>query len=147
GNNWVKVRVIGTKGLTSGGHVNRDGIGAIVKFTPNAGKQVMSPVLGGSSYASEHSLIQGFGLGTGTSGTVEVFWPGAIKNRLYNVAAGETVTIPEIPCDFAAAWPRKNLYKQCVQGALNQLVSGGVITPAARTRLLDSAIQAFDATH
>ena len=56
----------------------------------------MAPVVAGSSYASQDSLEANFGLGTSEKGTVEVFWPGAIRNRLNNVMAGKVV-FPEIP--------------------------------------------------
>src|SRR6266545_413475 len=121
GNKWVKVRTKGSKGLATGGKVNRDGIGAIVKFTPDNGKQVMSPVLGGSSYASEHSLTQGFGLGAQTQGTVDIMWPGKVNNRLYAVQAGETIVYPEIPCDFKGTWSSIKTYTKCVDTALTEL--------------------------
>ncbi|AKV02701.1 hypothetical protein AKJ09_09364 [Labilithrix luteola] len=102
-NRWVKIGVKGTKDLTTAGRVNRDGIGAIVRFTPDGGKQVLSPVLGGSSHASQHSLVQGFGLKTKTKGRAEVLWPGGVKNRLYDVMAGESVTIPRSRATSLAA--------------------------------------------
>jgi hypothetical protein len=147
GNKWVKVKVKGTKGLTTGGKNNRDGIGAIVKFTPKGGKTVMSPVMGGSSYASEHSLIQGFGLGSKTEGTVDVFWPGGVHNRLYLVTPSELVTIPEIPCDFVKSWPSIKAYATCVTGALTELKNNGTIDRATSDRLLASAVAAFVDSH
>jgi hypothetical protein len=145
GNRWVKVRVKGSKGLTSRGKVNRDGIGAVVKFKPAGGKQVMYPVLGGSSHASQHSLTQGFGLGSATRGTVEILWPGGVKNRLYDVAAGERVMIPEIPCSFVSTpWSSKTAYRKCVDDALTDLVQKQVISGAMRNRLRTSALKAFD---
>ena len=107
--------------------MNRDGIGAIVKFTPKNGKQVLSPVLGGSSYASEHSLVQGFGLGSKDEGQADVLWPGGVHSRLYHVQASEQVTIPEIPCDFVKSWPSKKAYTTCVDDALGQLRANGTI--------------------
>lgn len=143
GNKWVKIDVLGTKGLTSKGRVNRDGIGAIVKFTPKKGKQVMSPVLGGSSYASQHTLTQSFGLGSEKEGIVEILWPGGVRNRLYGVKAGEQVTVPEIPCDAGGRWAKKKDYEQCVDGALGELRSAGKITTAMSQRLRDSAVDAY----
>ncbi|VAW71502.1 hypothetical protein MNBD_GAMMA13-441, partial [hydrothermal vent metagenome] len=63
-NHWVKVRTLGTVGITSKGQVNRDGIGAIIRFTPNGGQTAMTPVQGGSSYASQNSLAKTFGMST-----------------------------------------------------------------------------------
>ena len=45
GNGWVGVKAVGTVGITSDGTVNRDGIGAVVTFTPVGGKSVMRPVV------------------------------------------------------------------------------------------------------
>ena len=140
GNKWVKVDVMGTKGLTTNGRVNRDGIGAIVKFTPKKGKQAISPVLGGSSYASQHALTKYFGLGKEKDGMVEVLWPGGVRTRLYDVKAGEHVTIPEIPCDPAGNWSKKKDYEECVDTALAELD----LDPQFRKRLRDSAKKAYN---
>jgi len=147
GNGWVKVEVLGSAGITPLGGVNRDGIGAIVKFVPDGGLQSMTPVLGGSSYASQHMLIQPFGLGSASQGTADVFWPGGIKNRLYDIASGEHVLMPEIPCDYAASWPNRNVYRNCVVTALNDLRMAGIITNGERSRLRTSALRAYDDTH
>jgi hypothetical protein len=146
-NKWVKVEVMGSVGLTPQGSVNRDGLGAIVKFKPKNKSQVMGVVHSGGTYASEHSRIQGFGLGDANRGRVEVLWPGGVKNRLYNVEHEEHVLIPEIPCDFSANWPSKNVYKACVDAALNDLKHAGVITHAERSRLRSSALKAYDDEH
>jgi enediyne biosynthesis protein E4 len=146
-NRWAKFTLRGSVGTTPAGKVNRSGIGAVVFFKPRNGKQVMSPVLGGSSHESQHSLTQMFGLGTASTGTVEVLWPGGARNRLYDVEKSERLTLPEIPCSFTASWPSKNAYKQCVNKALNDLKNAGVINNAYRQRLRDSAIQAYEDTH
>ncbi len=148
GNGWVKVGVVGTKDLTNSGKVNRSGIGAIVKFTPKNSKTVMSPVLGGSGHSGQHSLVQSFGLGDKNKGMAEVFWPGGVKNRLYDVEDGESVTIPEIPCSFEGSFPGgKNAYKACVNGALNQLFFHDVISADFANRLRDSAERAWGDAH
>ncbi len=146
-NHWMKVKLRGSVGTTPKGKVNRDGIGAVVFFTPAGGQQVMAPVLGGSSHASQHDLTQGFGLGAASSGTLDVQWPGGVHNRLYNVAHAERVTMPEIPCSFDATWSSKNAYKKCVNDALTDLRNAGVISNAQKTRLNDSAITAYDDAH
>jgi hypothetical protein len=142
GNRGVKIGVRGTVGLTSLGKVNRDGIGAIVRFTPRRGKTAVSPVLGGSSYASQHSLVQSFGLGTRNDGTVDILWPGGTRNRLYDVQAGESLTLPEIPCDIGMN-ASSSVYRACVDGALGELVANGTITNSFATRLRKSAVRAF----
>jgi enediyne biosynthesis protein E4 len=143
GNGWAKVEVLGAKGLTPLGMNNRSGIGAIVKFRPENKPQVMAPVLGGSSFTSQHSLVQGFGMGDAAKGVVTVQWPGGVKNRLYDVLPGETVLMPEIPCDFAGNWVNKKQYKKCVNDALKDLKNAGVITNAEVARLRESALDAF----
>jgi hypothetical protein len=146
-NRWVKIKLKGTKGLTTFGAVNRDGIGAVVKFRPKNGKPVLYPVLGGSSAASQHSLTQVFGMGSATKGTLEILWPGGARNRLYDVAASERLTVPEIPCDFDASWASKTAYKKCVGGALDELVANGTIGSNLRQRLEKSAVRAYDDQH
>jgi hypothetical protein len=147
GNNWIKVSVQGSAGLTTGGAVNRDGIGAVVYATPDRStRRSMSPVLGGSSYASQHSLVQGFGLGNASAGTVEVLWPGGVKNRLYDVTAGEHVLVPEIPCSYDGS-SRRRAYKACVDRALTDLQNQGVIDSTYATRLSRSALKAYDTAH
>jgi len=147
GNHFVKVRVRGSVGNLPEGKANRDGIGAVVFFTPAGGKQVMAPVLGGSSHASQHDLAQIFGLGQAVGGTLEVLWQGGVRNRLYSVMAGERVTMPEIPCSFSANWPSFNAYKKCVNKALSGLKSAGFITNNQKKRLNDSALEAYEDTH
>ena len=144
GNRWVRIRTRGSVGLTPGAKSNRDGVGAILKFKPKNGKTSMAPVLAGSSYASQHAPETIFGLGTKSKGTLDVMWPGGTHNRLYNVDKFETVTMPEIPCDFAATWPNRNAYRTCVNTALDNLRTANVITNSERTRFRDSAMKAYD---
>jgi hypothetical protein len=143
GNGSATVRVRGSVGTLPEGRVNRDGIGAVVRIQPRGGKPVLRPVLGGASYASQDSLEGVFGLGAAESGTVEVLWPGGVRNRLYDVRRGERVLLPEIPCSYAATWTSPDAYRACVEGALDGLVRGGVIGPSERTRLLSSALRAY----
>lgn len=144
GNNWAQVTTVGGVGAVAGGVVNRSGIGATVSFTPDGGKTATQPVLGGASYASQSSLTLGFGLGDATSGTVDVLWPGGVRNRLYDVQAGEKITFPEIPCSFDGSWGNKGLYVACVANALNDAGQAGLIDPATKARFLASAKRAFD---
>ncbi len=143
GKKGVDVDVLGSIGLTERGKVNRDGIGAIVSFTPDGGRRATQPVLGGSSLASQDSLTAHFGIGDTRTGTVEVVWPGRVKNRLYGVAAGERVRFPEIPCSFDSATNR-GAYRACVNNAVKDLQRAGAIDRAQRDRLLASALRAYD---
>lgn len=142
-NRWAKVRTVGSVGLTGGAVVNRDGIGAVVRFERASGAAVLRPVLGGSSYASQDALEGTFGLGRDYYGTVEILWPGGARNRLYGVHPSQNVVFPEIPCSFDADWDRPVDYVRCVRGALYDLVEAGVLPANQRSRFYVSALIAF----
>jgi enediyne biosynthesis protein E4 len=137
------VKLRGSVGTIAGGRAPRDGIGAVVFFTPQGGKTVMRPVLGGGSYASQDSLEGTFGLGVATEGMVEVLWPGGARNRLYHAHSTERITLPEIPCSYAAAWPSAEAYRACVDQALEELTRNGVLNEVGASRLLESALRAY----
>lgn len=151
-NHFAAFDLVGTLGLVdnqvSAGRVNRDGIGAIVTFTPDGGQPVMIPVLGGSSYASQNSLTALAGMGSAVTGTVEVQWPGGVRNRLYGVAASERVLLPEIPCSFDTTDSQQD-YEKCVKESLKDLrhPSVDLLTHAEANRLEASALQAYDDSH
>lgn len=159
GNRSVQFTLVGAKGLVNNPHasgkVNRDGIGAVVRFTPDGGKTTIRPVLGGASYASQDSLTITKGLGTAAKGTIEVLWPGGVRNRLYDVAAGEKVRLPEIPCDFANFKPSlpgngnagRLGYSKCVKESLKNLTQKNVISQSFANRIEASALRAYDAAH
>jgi hypothetical protein len=144
GNSFVEVTTVGSKGLTPGAVMNRDGIGAIVKVTPKGGRTAMKPVLGGSSHASGEALAIHVGLARRPSATVEVQWQSGVRNRLYDVKRGERVRVPEIPCSFTARWKSAAQYGACVDKALDNLFRAGILTDAERVRLADSATRAFN---
>lgn len=149
---WAAFDLVGSSGLVdnhfSTGRVNRDGIGAIVRFTPQGGQPTLHPVLGGSSYASQSSLTVHAGLGSANRGTVDVLWPGGVKNRLYNVTASERLVLPEIPCSYDAQ-VSPGAYTACVVSALADLAHPhrGVLTPQQAARLLVSALRAYHESH
>lgn len=143
GNRWAAVRLRGSVGSTPDGHVNRSGIGAVLSFTPDGKPTVKRPVMGGASYASQDSLETVFGLGEALRGTLEVLWPGGVRNRLYGVKAGERLLIPEIPCSFDGEWSGRGEYQGCVEAALDDLVTAKVLDKPARKRLLESAMAAY----
>jgi hypothetical protein len=144
GNGAVAIRTVGSFGITDGGKVNRDGMGAVLKFTPDGGKTVISPILGGGSHASQSSRVAGFGLGTAAKGTVDVLWPGGTRNRLYDVANGERLNLPEIPCSYAATWKNFGQYNSCLHHAINDLRKAGVVSEQQGQRLIDSATRAYN---
>ncbi len=147
GNRSIQVEVRGTVGQTAGGRVNRDGLGAVVRVTPHGGSTAIVPVVGGLSYASEHALATTFGLGRAPTATVEVLWPGGVRNRLYGARAGEHVRFPEIPCSFDDPDLGPAAYAACVVKALGELSAAGVVTPGQAGRFLGSALRAYHAAH
>ena len=142
-NHSASIQTLGSIGLTPGGKVNRDGIGAVVKFTPKGGTAALRPVIAGSSFASQDALAGTFGMGKQRLGTVEVLWPGGVRNKLYGVRAGERITFPEIPCSYDSSVPRRQ-YTTCVGRALNDLVSGHKVTRLQAARFFASAIAAYN---
>ncbi len=139
GNNSVEIRLMGTRGLTSAGKVNRDAFGAVAFFTPKGGKSVMKPIIGGSSYASQDSIHANFGLGTAEYGTLEVLWPGGVRTRLNKVRAGERILVPELPLSYDEEGIRYGQYKYRIEKALGELVDRGLLTRAEATRIAGSA--------
>jgi len=147
GNGWVELNFLGGVGIAPGAGVNRDGIGAVAHFTPAGGKTSIRPVLAGANFNSQDELTRRFGLGTAASGDLDVLWPGGVHNRLYDIQSGETLTVPEIPCSYDAAWGNFGQYNACVMQALNAYKDAGYITDAQRNRLRDSAWRAFNEAH
>lgn len=145
GNKSIQVDPVGGAGTTPNGRVNRDGGGAIVSFKAEGSTKTLSrPVILGASMGSQDSGVMTFGVGTAVRGTLEVVWPHTgIKNRLYNVRAGEKITFPEIPCSFTAAGQTFRDYLGCVTDALSGHVNAGSITNGDRTRFLLSALRAY----
>jgi len=139
GNGSASFRTLGTAGLLPGGRVNRDGIGAVVFFTPENGPTVLRPVVGGSSYGSQDALEVSVGMGAASRGTVEILWPGGVRNRLVDVQPGERILFPEIPCsiDDRVSDPG---YADCVREALDGLVALGIFDEGESQRFRDSAV-------
>ena len=142
-NNWVQIKLLGTEDIVSEGQVNRDGIGAIVKFTLEGGKTIMQPVLGGSSHLSQDSIVVTVGLGKATKVDVEILWPGGVKNMLKNVKAGERLTIPEIPVSYTDTSIPESEYMKKNHTSLNELSQKSYITEQLWERLYQSAVLAY----
>jgi hypothetical protein len=141
GNGWAEVTTKGTVGLTRRGSVNRDGIGAVVKFTPEGGPTSTRPILGGSSYASQDALAANFGLGTARQGTVDILWPGGVRNRLHNVRPGEKIVFPEIPCSIDET--HFGRYLGCVATSIFELRVRRMLGARDAVRFFNSALRAF----
>lgn len=152
GNRWAEITLVGTSGVVSGASVNRDGIGAVVRFTseqshrsssPRRAATAVLPVMGGSSYASQHSLSLTFGMGRSRFATVEVLWPGGVRNKLFKVGPNERLSFPEIPCSFADDSLSQRAYIGCVKNALAELVGANILSRREGARFFSSAVVAF----
>ncbi len=87
-NNWLKVQVEGNKS-------NRQGIGAKLKLFVNDAIQVTQVGIQ-SSYCSQNSLIQHFGLGNELNAdSLEVVWPSGLRQTLYDIKANQTIYVAE----------------------------------------------------
>jgi len=142
-NGWIEVRTLGTVGLLPDGKVNRDGIGAVIRVTPEGGRTTLRPVAGGSGFASQDALAQLFGLGHAETATVEVLWPGGGVDRLHGVRAGERIVFPEIPCDPEDPALDRRQYRSCVAGALKSLREQGLLPRSLAARFRASASRAW----
>jgi hypothetical protein len=87
GHHWLKVKLIGT---TS----NRSAIGAnvVVRY---GGKVQAQAILSQASFYSSNDPRLHFGLGTATSGDLEVTWPSGTKETYRTIACDQLVTIRE----------------------------------------------------
>ncbi|MFQ5932966.1 MAG: CRTAC1 family protein, partial [Nitrospiraceae bacterium] len=87
-NRWLKVRLEGRQS-------NRYAIGARLRLVIEKTVQVRE-VGTQSSYLSQNSLVEHFGLGShAEADTLEVIWPSGVRDVLSRVAAGQTVRIVE----------------------------------------------------
>src|SRR5579872_3035289 len=86
-NNWIKVRLEGTKS-------NRSAIGARVLAHYN-GKVQAQMLTSQSSYISVNDPRLHFGLGAAKTADVEIFWPSGAKEKYTALAANQLHTIRE----------------------------------------------------
>jgi hypothetical protein len=87
-NHWITLKLVGTKS-------NRDGIGAQVEITTEAGKQYAT-VTTASSYESSSDPRVHFGLGMAkTVKLTRIRWPSGITQALKDVAADQFLTVTE----------------------------------------------------
>lgn len=141
-NCWVSIKPLGTRGLVTGGSVNRGGLGSTLIVTPNGMATVMTPIVSGESFGSQHSPRRNFGLGKSCEGTLEILWPGGIRNRLYSMWNKEVLTVPEIPCSFTGHWESESDYMECVNKAVDELLEKDIIADTFQERLVKSAQKA-----
>ena len=91
GNNWIKVKAVGTKS-------NRSAIGARVYCTTiRDGKphRQMDEVRSGGSYISQSDLRIHFGLGAAADADLEIRWPSGAVDHHKAVRANQILTVTE----------------------------------------------------
>jgi hypothetical protein len=87
GNNWIKLKCVGTKS-------NRSAIGTRVTCI-SGGRRQIEEVRSGGSYLSQNDLRVHFGLGTSSAADVEIRWPSGRLDRLTSLKANKIHTIRE----------------------------------------------------
>ncbi|MDP2735118.1 MAG: CRTAC1 family protein [bacterium] len=101
GNNWLTVKLVGTVS-------NASAIGARI-ILDRGGLIQTREVRSGSSYASQDSLWQTFGLGSfKRADSIEVRWPSGARTLLYGVGANQEIVITEGKEGFRAEKPPGN---------------------------------------
>ncbi len=97
-NHYLKVGLLGTQS-------NRYAIGARVRVVAN-GVQQIRELSGGAGYLSQNSPILHFGLALNTKvDTLEIHWPGSVRERYYEVAANQQVNYVEGQATAVAETP------------------------------------------
>jgi len=86
-NNWLKVKLIGTKS-------NRSAIGARVLAHYGRKTQAQEVISQSSFYSVNDSRLH-FGLGSETAVDLDIRWPSGLQQSLKGVAAGQIVVIKE----------------------------------------------------
>jgi hypothetical protein len=87
GNNWIHLKLRGTKS-------NRSGLGAVVRVESASGKQSQM-VRSGSSYCSQSELALLFGLGADKAASIEIEWPSSKKQKLTSLHVNKHHVIEE----------------------------------------------------
>ncbi len=87
-NHWITIQLVGTKS-------NRDAIGAKILLT-SGGRTQIREIISGSSYVSQSSLWQTFGLGLASRiDTIEIKWPSGTIQQLQNIKADQKIVVIE----------------------------------------------------
>lgn len=86
---WVGFRLVGTAS-------NRDAVGARMEVWDDQGVKRLEEIAAGSSFASQNSLLQHFGLGAATGiDSVRILWPSGLEQRIGDLEAGHYYQITE----------------------------------------------------
>ena len=87
GNNWIKIKCVGTKS-------NRSAIGARLYCVTGKRKQ-LDEVRSGGSYISQNDLRIHFGLAKAETADIEIRWPSGQVDKLPGMAANRIYTVVE----------------------------------------------------
>ena len=99
-NNWIKLKLIGTKS-------NRSGIGARIIVQSKSGTQIRT-LKSGASYCSQSELATIFGIGDDTViDSITVKWPSGTTDQLVAVKSNQSVIITQTPHEPSTHLQRK----------------------------------------
>ncbi|MCE5271647.1 FG-GAP-like repeat-containing protein [bacterium] len=88
GNRWLRLKLVGTRSPTMA-------IGAQVSAF-FGGQRRLRELGGGDSYSGQSEPVLQFGLGsTPAVDSLVIRWPAGVVQRLYNISAGQTLTVTE----------------------------------------------------
>ncbi|HEX9754979.1 MAG TPA: FG-GAP-like repeat-containing protein [Gemmatimonadales bacterium] len=125
-NQWLQVELRGTRS-------NRHGVGARLRLVAGGRTQVRQ-VGAQSSYLSQNSLIEHFGLGThATADTLEIVWPSGVRERRTGLPAGRRIQVVEgdRPDSVATERDRIREFWQLYRAAAEHRVAGRTAAAAA----------------
>jgi hypothetical protein len=88
GNHYLAVRLRGHRS-------NRDGIGAMIRVTGGLGREQWNRVTTAVGYASSSERTAFFGMAGDTTATVEVLWPGGVRQTVTQAQCDRYLTIEE----------------------------------------------------
>ena len=98
--NWLEVKLEGTKS-------NRSAIGAKLRAVADTVVQIRQ-VDDQSSYLSQNSLVQHFGLNQFTEAdTLDIVWPSGLHQHFYHIPANEKIYIKEGSARYTRFIPKK----------------------------------------
>lgn len=87
-NNWIKLKLIGTKS-------NRSGIGAKITVQSKSGTQIRT-LKSGASYCSQSELAAIFGIGADSQiDSIKIQWPSGTTDQLVNIKPNQSLTITQ----------------------------------------------------
>ena len=99
-NNWIKLKLIGTKS-------NRSGIGAKITVQSKSGTQTRT-LKSGASYCSQSELTAIFGVGDDPQiDSITVQWDSGDADQLVNVKPDQSLTVTQTPHEPSTHLPQK----------------------------------------